>query len=255
MNHILRQDYKDITLQQIPHDHNICQLKYDGIWCAAHARDHNITYISRNGLIKRTDTNVPISDGIYIGELMFGSEWAQDPTRKDKFFVFDCLESHGTNIRAQSYELRYSVLQHALFMFAPTDWVLVPNYAIDEAENIWLLLVDSGLYEGLVFRNSKDPWNTVIHRAKKEITVDLTIVGVMEGAGRLQQTLGALQCIRPTKPDQIVTVGGGLTDSLRQKIWNNPDQYYGRTIRVTAKKVFESGLLRHPNFHSFHDDK
>lgn len=255
MNHILRQDYKDITLDNIPNDHNICQLKYDGIWCAAHARDHNITYVSRNGLVKRTDTNVVVPNGIYIGELMFGSEWAQDPSRKDKFFLFDCLEHHETDIRTKPYELRYSVLQHAIRMSTPTDWCLVPNYSITEADNIWTLVVDPGLFEGMVFRNSAHPWNTTILRAKKELTIDLIITGVVEGTGRLQQNLGALECIRPTNPSQIIAVGGGLSDSLRTKIWSSPTQYIGRTIRVTAKKVFESGLLRHPNFHSFHEDK
>ena len=102
MSHILRQDYKDITLNQIPHDHDICQLKYDGIWCAAHAQMRTVNYVSRNGLVKRTDHNVVVPDGIYIGELMFGSEWAQVPERKNKFFLSpvskNLLEIHNDRL-------------------------------------------------------------------------------------------------------------------------------------------------------------
>jgi len=255
MTHILRQDYRDITLTQIPHDHDICQLKYDGIWCAAHVQMRTVNYVSRNGLIKRTDHNVVIPDGVYIGELMFGSEWAQDPTRKDKFFLFDCLEFNKTNLKDQPYQLRYTMLQHALNMSLHPHWSLVANYSTSEADNIWTLVVDPGHYEGMVFRNSHHSWNTTILRAKKEITTDLVILGYVAGQGRLTGCLGALVCARPNNLYQEITVGGGMTDQLRKQIWTNQDQFLGRTIRVTAKKIFASGLLRHPNFHSFHDDK
>lgn len=256
MNHIQRQNYHDIPISEVnPTTHDICQLKYDGIWCAAHASMRTVTYYSRNGLVKRTDTCAIVPDGIYIGELMFGSEWAQDPLHKDKFYIFDCLEFNKTNISNQAYRLRYTTLQHSLNLSLHPDWFLVPNYPISEANNIWTLVVDPGFFEGMVFRNSNDPWDVTLLRAKKEVTIDLCIAGFTEGEGRLKGSLGALLCIRPKDSSQTITVGGGLSDSLRKKIWSNQSSFLGKTIRVTAKKVFKSGLLRHANFHSFHDDK
>ena len=257
MNTPTRQDYRDVDCLSVnPSTHPICQLKYDGIWCCAIANKLEIEYYSRNGQCKRIDKNLAkVEPGIYIGELMFGSEWAQHPDRKDKFYCFDMIQLGNDSYRDFPYEYRYLKLVY-LFnsgCYNP-GWVLIINYPTTEKEKIWSKAVDTLHFEGIVFRNPLDPWAVTLLRAKHEIEEDLIIVGYERGKGRLSNTLGSLICTRPNETQEI-TIGGGLTDETRKTIWANFDRYVGKTITVSAKKKFASGLLRHPNFKSFHYDK
>jgi ATP-dependent DNA ligase len=257
MNTPTRQAYQDIDCISVkPSTHPICQLKYDGIWCCAIVNAAKIEYYSRNGQLKRTDQNLAkVESGIYIGELMYGSEWAQHPGRKDKFYCFDILKLGNETYYPYPYELRYLKLVE-LFnsgCYNP-GWVLIDNYPTTEKDKIWAKAVDTLTFEGLVFRNPLDPWGVTLLRAKHEIEEDLIIVDFERGKGRLANTLGALICTRPNE-DQIITIGGGLTDELRNQIWASKAQYQNRIITITAKKRFASGLLRHPNFKQFHHDK
>lgn len=255
MTHLARQTYQDVDLSEInTHNHPICQLKYDGIWCDAHVTDSLITYISRHGLVKKT-TSIPrhsLQPGHYIGEFMFGSEWAQDLTRKDNLYLFDYLSPDYKSDWQKPYQNRIETLKG---IELPKSWAVVDSFDSKEKDNIWELLVAPGHFEGLVFRHPQDTWLHTLLRAKGEVTEDLMIVGFEVGEGRLSNTLGAVLCKDGKNPDMTHVVGGGFTDAQRNRIWNNRMDYVGKWIRVIAKKKFASGLLRHPNFHSFHEDK
>lgn len=250
MTYLTRQTYVDEVISAIDtSQHPLVQLKYDGIWCHAYVQPNTVDYISRNGQIKYSEPNPGISPGSYIGEYMFGSEWAQQENLKGRLFLFDYLGTTPRELINQPYHFRISTLQSLPLL--PT-WSIIETFDSREKDNIWTLLVDTGHFEGLVFRSPNQLWHTTLVRSKNEVTVDLPIVGFQEGEGRLKGTVGAIIC----EHNGIThIIGGGLKDSLRQKMWNNPQQYIGRWIRVTAKKIFQSGQLRHPNFHSFHDDK
>lgn len=51
-------------------------------------------------------------------------------------------------------------------------------------------------------------------------------------------------------------VGSGFDETLRRKIWNNPQQYIGRlvTIKYLTHGMKEGGKPRHPIFKSFRED-
>lgn len=64
-------------------------------------------------------------------------------------------------------------------------------------------------------------------------------------------TLGALE-VRMLD-GRTTYIGSGLNDELREKIWNNPDEYIGKLVKF---KYFEQGvkeLPRHPVFLGFRD--
>lgn len=58
---------------------------------------------------------------------------------------------------------------------------------------------------------------------------DLEIIGVQEGKGKFEGTLGALIVDYKGNP---VGVGSGLSDEIRAAIWADPDKYIGRVATI-----------------------
>ena len=94
-------------------------------------------------------------------------------------------------------------------------------------------------------------------KVKKMNTLDLEIVGFEEGSGRLSGTLGAI--LVRYKDNNIVKVGSGFSDDLREQIWNHQLHYSGKIAEI---QYFEEttnadgGIsLRFPVFKDFRYDK
>jgi hypothetical protein len=243
-----RQDYYDVSPDQATRiGCDVVQLKYDGWWCRL-AVDilGNWNMYSRTGRRLKNGTTHPSACGLYIGEYMFGTQWAQDPARKEKLFLFDCWQRGDTEITDFPYRDRFALLKIAKQSLP--DWcVLVDNYPISETNKLWETYVEKGNFEGLIFRTSRDSAIQKIYRHKKTITDTYKVVGVEVGEGKYEKTLGALLC---TTPDgKHAKVGTGFTDDFRHLIWTNAKDYIGKFIEVEGKARFDdTGLLRHPVF-------
>tara|TARA_R110000868_G_scaffold81743_1_gene231158 strand:+ start:10249 stop:10998 length:750 start_codon:yes stop_codon:yes gene_type:complete len=249
----MRQKYKDVTISEVdPHKYEMCQVKYDGIWCKAVVDGiGNVTYYSRNGLIKKTERMKigRIEPGEYIGELMYGSQWSKQYNREGKFFVFDLLGAIDDPYAVRYKKLRGIFLAHRV----PKEWIIVDNYPISSAQRIWDMQVVTKMLEGLVFRSGRQLWNETLLRAKYAAEIDLTIVGFSEGKGKHAGTLGALEARCSSGVSH--SVGGGLSDYLRKEIWDEKEVYLGKVFVAHYKKKFDSGKLRHPNFSRWHHEK
>lgn len=94
-------------------------------------------------------------------------------------------------------------------------------------------------------------------KVKKMNTLDLQIIGFEEGSGRLTGTLGAI--LVRYKDSNIVKVGSGFTDGLREEIWKNQGKYLDTICEIqyfeptTNQDGGES--LRFPIFKDFRTDK
>lgn len=73
-----------------------------------------------------------------------------------------------------------------------------------------------------------------ILKVKRFYTMDLPVIGCTKGAGRLQDTLGAL--IVDYK-GTMVNVGTGFDDELREWIWNHQTDIIGTLIEVKYKEI------------------
>ena len=94
-------------------------------------------------------------------------------------------------------------------------------------------------------------------KVKKMNTLDLQIIGFEEGSGRLTGTLGAI--LVRYKDGNVVKVGSGFTDWLREEIWKNQGKYLNAICEV---KYFETSVnqdggesLRFPIFVDIRTDK
>jgi len=247
MNLIDRQTYKDTDISGARSQGcDLVQLKYDGWWTRIEIASGWIRFYSRTArMFKELPFGDPDLRCTLIGEHMQGTQWAQEPGRIGRTFLFDCWHWADTNLADVPYRDRYRVLRLAPNIL-PSTFEVVTTYRISEAEVLWDNFVTRGDFEGLVFRRAHDDVGNSVYRQKRIITDDLVCDGFIEGMGKFAGTLGAIRA--HTKDNVLIDVGGGFTDSQRREIWDNQDLYLGKTFEVEARARFESGSLRHPNF-------
>ena len=95
-------------------------------------------------------------------------------------------------------------------------------------------------------------------KMKPFIEVTLKVVDIEEGTGKNEGITGALLC-EGTDEDKFirVSVGTGLSDDLRNDIWNNSDAVLGQLVEIRADAITISQdsedvySLRFPRFKSF----
>lgn len=114
--------------------------------------------------------------------------------------------------------------------------------------------------EGLIL-NLNVPYKRKRHRGilkiKRFYTMDLPIVDIEEGDGRLEGTLGAL--VVDYKGNKV-NVGTGFDDATRNEIWTHRDDYMGKLCEVKYKEISydkKTGAesLQFPVFVSIRTDK
>lgn len=94
-------------------------------------------------------------------------------------------------------------------------------------------------------------------KVKKMQTMDLEIIGFEAGEGRLAGTLGAI--LVRYKNNNVVKVGSGFSDDIRDQIWSQQSDYLGKIVEI---QYFEETTnadggesLRFPIFKDFRPDK
>jgi ATP-dependent DNA ligase len=246
-----RQKYKDSSYAEaIKHGCDTVQLKYDGWWCRMEIINGEWKLYSRTERYISSGVFRYGCSGTFIGEYMFGTNWAQDPERRGNLYVFDCLALNGVNLVNASYRDRYCLLQSQKHYFP--EWLrLVENFKISDRDAVWNLHVEPVQgFEGLVYRRVQDPVDSLLLREKKVCTAEFRVNGFEEGEGKYRGSLGALVCGTQKDPTSAeAKIGSGFTDEERQTIWDNQASYKGRWLEAEGKTIFEAtGLLRHPTF-------
>lgn len=117
--------------------------------------------------------------------------------------------------------------------------VLPVLYHGTDQRKIWELLdqMVAEDKEGLML-NTDVPYYRKRHRGilkvKQFYTMDLPVVGIEEGAGRLKGTLGALLL---DFKGNTVKVGSGFSDEQRQAYWQKRDEIAGMLCEVKYKEI------------------
>ncbi len=200
---------------------------------------------------------------------------AMKVTRKDgekhgvKMLVFDGMPVE--DFRKQQCQYTWAERRQELeniFVDGPGRWLgyfeLLPVlYRGTDASMVTKLLNEAiaAQQEGVMLNLVDEPYQFSrtwsLMKVKKMQTMDLEIIGFEEGEGRLAGTLGAI--LVRYKNGNIVKVGSGFSDDIREQIWEHQLHYSGKIVEI---QYFEETTnadggesLRFPIFKDFRPDK
>ena len=268
-------------------------LKLDGFRYKIVKQGDNINIYTSSGkldnnLVEIIEEAKLLPDGVYDGELIAHGEFENSTARfnattkilgKDgekrgvDFIAFDYIKDIDAFFNYEEYKVprwkRFSNLYDILNSLDLTYIQLAPVYynnvkvtkeLIDNIYKTYEKIIAQG-EEGLVIDIADASYvrakGTSMFKMKPEVSGDFKVVDVIEGKGKDAGRLGAFVI---EYKDNTVHVGSGLTDSIREEVWADPDKYIGKLIEVVyfgETKDEKTGLvsIRLPRFKRFRHDK
>jgi len=216
-----------------------------------HGFDHIISDLNCLGvdrfydgeLIRKNTDGISDGENFRIGTGIINS----DLEIKDeiKFVIFDTFpesefdkgESKDTyKKRQESLEsIKQIIAEKALHNIEVVNMIY---QGIDQSKIMELLdYAVTNDWEGLMLNKDskyKCKRTSDLIKIKRFYTMDLEVINVLEGDGRLKGTLGALVV---KYKDNTVNVGSGFDDKTRQDLWLNKDKLIGRIVEVKYKEI------------------
>lgn len=209
------------------------------------------------------------NEAFKIGTGIANSTINMEEKHKLEFIIFDCINENIFNNEgiSETYKKRctnllmikwqidtfidYNNLKFVPVLYQGTDQTMIQKLLDQEdAAGLEGIMINRDMpYE---FKRSKG-----LLKYKKFNTIDLTIVDFKEGEGKYVGTLGAIGCLYD---DNIVYVGTGLDDLMRDELWKNKEALIGRICEVkykdiTCNKETKLTSLQFPIFVCIREDK
>jgi len=248
--------------------------KLDGIRCLAIVENREAKLYTRAGkLITNFNDTVgaelsKLNDGCYDGEIMstdFTALMRQVHRKESKdisevyFALFDYIplkEWKAKSPHQQAWR-RYEILKWRIKDLNKYI-TLVERERIKSDYNVIKRIHDSYVnrgYEGAMIKTIHDPYcfgrDYSVMKFKSFFDADVKVIGLKEGTGKHQGKLGSFLV---DYKGVEVSVGSGLNDELREKLWGDPT-IIGRIIEVRYQEETPDGSLRFPTFVCFRKDK
>lgn len=266
------------------------EMKYDGSRCLSFVYPNgDVQLFSRNGkafdnfpAIEKTLSHLKVEvPMMFDGEIMsedfqalMKQLYRKDDIKTDDctYYLFDCMTKEDFVNRKcdlTQKERKELLRTFTTELISSTNVVESPYVYIDKSDYKFVYsefqkYVDMGL-EGMMMKPAKGKYefkrSKSYMKIKPFIDVTLTIVGFQRGeqGTKLENSLGALICEGVDKGRMIkVNCGGGLSDALRNQIWNNQGKALGQLvdIRADALSLAEGETiysLRFPRFERFRE--
>lgn len=194
-------------------------------------------------LIRENVDNISDGENFRIGTGIINSEL--ESKNEIKFVIFDYFPESDIKKKESTakYMLRREMLNSLREVIKEKNLqnieiVTMVYEGTDQSQIMkWLDYAVEQDWEGLMLNKDsvyKCKRTTDLIKIKRFYTMDLSIVEVLEGDGRLKGTLGALAV---KYKDNTVNVGSGFDDETRNRLWDNRDMIIGRVIEVKYKEI------------------
>jgi DNA ligase-1 len=183
-----------------------------------------------------------------------------------KMLVFDAMSAEDFKSQqcVMPYKRRRAVLEELFCLYDFRYFELLPLLYVGEDTSKITEILDEETAngeEGVMINIWDAPYEfkrtNHLLKCKKMQTMDLEIIGFEEGTGRLAKTLGAI--LVRYKNGNVVKVGSGFSDEMRNMIWDHRDECLGTICEI---QYFEETTnadggesLRFPIFKDFRHDK
>lgn len=202
---------------------------------------HNMFYDGE--LIRKNVDNLSDGENFRIGTGIINSD-AESKT-EIKFVIFDAFAERDLPDKQskERYRFRRKILNSLRQLIAEKNLqnveIVEMVYEGTEQSQImkWLDYAVAHDWEGLMLNKDaayKCKRTTDLIKIKRFYSMDLPIIDVLEGDGRLKGTLGALVV---QYKNNTVNVGSGFDDETRRKFWAEKDALIGQIAEVKYKEV------------------
>lgn len=223
-------------------------------------------YFYDGELIRKNTDGVSDNENFRIGTGIINSD--SEDKSEIKFVIFDTFPED--EIKNKKSRNKYSVRKKYLEGLRET----IKEKGLENVEIVemlyegsdrsqidkWLEYAVQNDWEGLML-NKDTPYEykrtTNLIKIKRFYAMDLRVIDILEGDGRLSGTLGALVV---KYKNNTVNVGSGFTDEQREWIWKNKSDVIGKIVEVKYKEISvdkKTGLesLQFPVFVGLRNDK
>lgn len=262
------------------------EVKYDGCHCiVVVTKAGEVLAFSRQGLpvlsidhiLDQFRDRAETYDYVYFGEVwnkedeheVINGKFRRSTTQQDLMLVlFDCVPlddfiagrcdtKHMMRRHFASRELTYD-LPKTLVRWSDQS---LPTFQHELGERVdtWRGMGYPYVTDGYIIVDNHAPWvagagrEGYLIKDKDTFTVDIRVVGVLEGEGKFANAVGSF--VAAYHGHNVQVQGGALTTAERIAIWRDPASVIGRIIEVQALGVNSSGKLREPRFLRWRDDK
>lgn len=200
-------------------------------------------YFIDGELVRKNVDNVSDGENFRIGTGIINSD--ADIKEEVKLVIFDIfpVEQLKNKKSTDTYKHRKSELERireniTQLHLENVEVVIMVYEGFDQTQIMkWLdYAVNSG-WEGLMLNKDttyKCKRTTDLIKIKRFYSMDLPIIEVIEGEGRLKETLGSLVV---KYKNNTVNVGSGFDDETRKQFWNMKEYLIGRVIEVKYKEI------------------
>lgn len=167
-----------------------------------------------------------------------------------EFAIFDAIVYQDDDISEWDYEDRFNAAMELVNSTEDDRLYMVPYHDDIEAAKDRAIANDE---EGIIVKDRTAPYefgkrSSYWQKVKMDDeTVDVRISGFEEATGEKSGSLGAV-ALETADGSHIGKSGSGFSDAQRKRIWNNQDEWMGRTIEVEARGIGTQGNLRMPIF-------
>lgn len=178
----------------------------------------------------------------------------QEKNRKIKHALFDILKYRGKDVQTFPYSDRYKLLKTIEKRLPESYFVMEGETAPVKQRQLWEA-IKSGKHklteEGIV-AHPLDKGRSA--KVKTFPEHDVYITGVFPGGGKYTDTGGGgLEYSLEPGGKPIGRIGTGFSDEDRRDMFNNPDRWKDRVVRIKAQEQLPSGAFRVPVFISRHE--
>lgn len=215
-------------------------MVYDGEIVSKSFQDL-MTYFFRKGEIDTTDSVLYLFDVIPLKHFSQGfCDIAQINRKEILQFWYNKYKNRLSNISVLEYEVLNLSDLHDYGVFTELNKWAIENH-----------------YEGIMIKDINAPYEcsrtTSWLKLKPVITIDLSIIDMLEGENKYAGTLGAITCHGFDEDKEIfVNVGTGISDELRDKYWSKKFELIGKVIEIECDAITKNQdgkySLRFPRF-------
>lgn len=157
------------------------------------------------------------------------------------FYAFDIINDQPSQIRIRDLETLYH--PH------------IPSTLLDNGDVVWnyLRAMTTSGYEGIILRMFGVPYRVgrteAVVKLKPWKYLACRVVSVIEGKGKLQNSVGAFVVRAETQPLQCKVGGGNITEARRRLLWDGREHIKGLALTIRYRDLSKDGKPLQPQIH------